>query len=86
MEDMEYMERIFEMRMDIDSCESIDDLSHIKQSVQTEYEEKIKIISELFREEKFEDIKKEIEEATYVERMLEEISVKEDHIKNAHKM
>lgn len=86
MEDMEYMERIFEIRMDIDCCESVDDLNHIKHSIQGEYDEKIKLITKLFKEEKYEDIKKEIEETKYVEKMLEEISVKEDHIKHAQKL
>ena len=77
------MELIFETRMDIDCCDNLDELHQIQASITSKFSDKIKTISSLFKEEKFDQIKQHIQEATYVEKMLEEINAKEGHIKYA---
>lgn len=69
------------MRMEIDACDKEEELFPIQMDIQTQLSDKIKDIAKLFKEEKYEEIRKEIEEAKYLEKMLEEISIKENHIK-----
>lgn len=43
------MERVFEMRMEIDMCEDQDELFAIQVDIQTQFADKIKEIAALFR-------------------------------------
>lgn len=66
----------------MEACQSEDELQAIQMDIQTRFSDTIKEISKLFKEKKYDDIKKEIEKAKYLEKILEEISIKDSHLRN----
>ena len=59
----------------------MDELQAMSTDIGTKFGEKIEIIANLFDEERYEEIKKEIHQAKYLEKMLEEISIAESKLK-----
>ena len=75
------MEKIFEIRMEVDACQSLDELKTLHVEINKGYEQMLARIADLFKDQKLEDVKKQIEEATYIEKVIEEISARESQIK-----
>eukprot|EP00347_Sterkiella_histriomuscorum_P012866 403366922 len=82
MDDMEFMEIIFSIRMEIDQSDSIDKLLELYGEVNSEYQKRVSSLSQLFKENRNEEIKQNIEEIQYLDKIMEEISQKEVHLKS----
>ena len=83
MDNVELLQRVFEMRMEIDSCDSYQELRTLKQEVKKQMQDEIERIRELFKDGKYTEVKKEVDGAKYLEKMLEEIGLKETQLKTS---
>ena len=76
----EFMQKVFETRMEIDECDSTDSLFAIQTDITTQYQDHMEVIKQLFAKNDgniVNQIREQIEEARYLEKMLDEISAKE---------
>lgn len=55
----------------------------VHMELQTEFDEFIQLIEEMFEKGQYEQIKFEIQKAKYIEKMIEEINAKEHQLKDS---
>ena len=72
------MEWVFETRMEIDEAEVGTELSAIQMQIQTQYDELVKEISDLFEQKQPEKVKVLVDKTRYYEQMLNEIESRQE--------
>ena len=72
------MEWVFETRMEIDEAEVGAELTAIQMQIQTQYDELVKEISDLFEQKQPEQVKVLVDKTRYYEQMLNEIESRQE--------
>ena len=73
----ELAEWVFETRCEIEEADSRDELLAIQMEIQTQYNDKVELISQMFETpDGYKQVKKELDQTKYYIRMLDEIDRK----------